>query len=67
MFLRPPDHDPEQTRALHTAIRARKVRALHALIRKGVYVDSTAFELALGHLPKQVDRLRDHMRKTFYG
>ena len=60
-------HDPEQTRKLYKAIRERKVRALHALIKKGVYVNGTAFDLARGHMPEQVEKLTDHMRKTFYG
>lgn len=67
MFARQPDHDPQQTRALQDAIRAGKVRALHALIKKGVYVDGIAFDLARSHMPKEVPRLRDHMRKAYYG
>lgn len=61
-----PDRDPEQTRKLHDAIRARKVRALHALIKKGVYVDATAFELARGCMPEKVPALIEHQRRTFY-
>lgn len=47
MRFQPPDtQDRSLTPALHEALRKRKVKALHALIKKGVYVDSTAFELA---------------------
>lgn len=61
------DHDPEQTRKLYKAIREQKVRSLHSLIKKGVYVSGTAFDLARVHMPEQVEKLTDHMRKTFYG
>ena len=67
MFQRLPDHDPALTKDLHEAIRKRKVRALHALIKKGVYVDGTAFDLAKAHMPRKVLALNDHMRKVFYG
>ena len=46
---------------------ASRVRALHALIKKGVYVDGVAFDLARVHMPKEVGRLKDHMRKAYYG
>ena len=55
-------HDPEQTRKLYKAIRERKVRALHALIKKGVYVNGTAFDLARGHMPEQVEKLTDQQQ-----
>ena len=68
MRFQPPDtHDRSLTPALHEALRKRKVRALHALIKKGVYVDSTAFELARGCMPEKVETLVAHQRKTFYG
>lgn len=67
MFIRLPDYNPEHTRALHAAIRAGKIKALHALIKKGVYVDGTAFDLVRGHMPKEEERLRNHQRKTYYG
>lgn len=62
-----PDYDPQHTHALHEAIRDRKRRALHALIKKGVYVDATAFDLARGFMPTEVPRLVEHQRKRFYG
>lgn len=62
-----PDYDPAQTKRLHEAIRAKKLKALHALIRKGVYVDATAFTLARQHTPEKVPALIEHQRKTFYG
>ncbi|GAB3513072.1 hypothetical protein [Pseudoxanthomonas daejeonensis] len=67
MFIRQPDHNPDQTRELHAAIRAGKIKALHALVKKGVYVDGLAFDLARVHMPKQAERLKDHQRKTYYG
>lgn len=66
-----PDHDPEQTKKLHEAIRSRKVRALHSLLKdhngSRVYVDGLAFDLARSHMPAKVGLLGDHMRKHFYG
>lgn len=69
-----------KTNEIHDAIRAGKVRALHALIKKGVFVevngvkrkeavyaDGTAFDLAKAYMPKQVKFLREHMVKNFYG
>lgn len=80
MFIRQPDHTPIKTPELHAAIRAGKVKALHALIKKGVFVevngtktrqevyaDGTAFDLAKIHMPEQVPVLREHMVKNFYG
>ena len=68
MRFQPPDAtDRSMTPALHDAIRKGKVKALHALIKKGVYVDATAFELARGAMPQKVDALIEHQRKTFYG
>lgn len=65
-----PDYDPKRTRKLHDAIRSRKVRSLHALLRdhngSRVYVDGTAFDLAKGHMPEKVQMLREHMVKYFY-
>jgi len=80
MFIRQPDHAPQKTPELHAAIRAGKVKALHNLIKKGVfvevngakvrqeiYVDGTAFDLAKAYMPEQVQPLREHMVKSFYG
>ena len=66
-----PDHDPALTKTLHEVIVSQKVRKLQSLLQKRngslVYVDDQAYALAKSHMPKQVSRLDDHMRKHFYG
>lgn len=65
-----PDYDPELTRKLDDAIRARKTRALHALLKdhngSRVYVDDKCFMRAKQFMPEKVQMLRDHMVKHFY-
>lgn len=66
MHFFPPEPNPEQRKKLHAVIRANKVRSLHALIKKGVYIDASAFDLAKQFMPEQVPTLIKHQLKTFY-
>ncbi len=66
-----PDYDPALTKTLHEVIVSEKVRKLQSMLQKRngslVYVDDQAYALAKIHMPKQLPRLNDHMRRHFYG
>ena len=66
-----PDYDPALTKTLHEVIVSEKVRKLQTMLQKRngslVYVDDQAYALAKIHMPKQLPRLNDHMRRHFHG